>query len=143
MPDYRIREVDGRDPEIASDLREVHERSFGDTAPLVSTHVGHWWLVYHDDAPVAFAGLVKACQHENSGYFIRAGVLPEHRGNGLQRRLIRVREMRARKNGWTRIVTETNENIPSANSLIGAGFKLYAPRNPWGLSTALYWTKDL
>jgi GNAT superfamily N-acetyltransferase len=143
MPLYRIREVNGRDPEIAADLRDLHERTFGDTSYPTTTDRGHWWLAYDGDDPVAFAGLVRSYKYADAGYLVRSGVLENHRGHGLQHRLIRARELRARRNGWSRLVTDTTDNVPSANSLIRAGFKLFAPKTPWAFEHSLYWTKDL
>jgi GNAT superfamily N-acetyltransferase len=78
-----------------------------------------------------------------TGYLCRAGVLESHRGRGLQKRLIRVRERKARKLGWTHVVTDTYENPASANSLIKCGFRSYLPRNPWGAKGVAYWIKRL
>ena len=64
------------------------------------------------------------------GYLYRAGVMPEHRGKGLKCRMIRVREAQARRNGYVACVTDVTDNIPSANSLIKCGYKLYRPSEP-------------
>ena len=143
MTSYRIREVDGRDPEIAADLRDLHERTFGNDAPLVSTEQGYWWLVYCGDDPVAFAGMVRSSQRVNRGYLIRSGVLPAHRGQGLQVRLLRTREAKARRLGWSALVSDTTNNVPSSNSLIRSGFLLFTPEHPWSFENSLYWRKDL
>lgn len=140
---YSIRQVDGRDPEIADEILKLHDMTFGDTAPSVPTDSGHWWLAYCGDAPVAFAGLVPARSTPDAGYMIRVGVMEMHRGQGLQKRLIRVRQQRARLNGWTRLVTDTTNNPASANALISAGFRMYEPQYPWGLPEALYWKKEI
>lgn len=141
--DYRIREVNGRAPTKALALLRLQEATFADAAPLVSPDKGHWWLAYHGDDPVAFAGLIKSTLVPNAGYLSRVGVLADHRGHRLQCRLTRALELRARRNGWARIVTDTTDNIPSANSLIRAGFKLFTPKTPWAFGHSLYWTKDI
>lgn len=143
MTNYRIREVNGRDPNKALALLSLQETTFAGEANLVNPDKGHWWLAYHGDDPVAFAGLVKSQQSADAGYLIRAGVLEDHRGHGLQCRLLRAREIRARKNGWSRLVTDTTDNLHSANSLIRAGFRLFQPKYPWAFNNSLYWTKDL
>lgn len=137
-----VREVDGADEDVAEDLFSLHQITFrGVEVP--DFEQGHWWLAYHDfKTPVGFAGIVKV-PHENLGYLKRAGVIPSFRGQGLQRRFIRVREIRARKNGWARVVTDTTSNVASANSLIGAGYRLYSPAHPWAFNNSLYWYKDL
>lgn len=143
MSDYRIRQVDGCDPEVSFALHTLHKETFKSSAPLVDTNNGHWWLTYLGDEPVAFAGLREAHASVPAGYLIRSGVLPEHRGHGLQVRLLRAREAQARKNGWVEMLTDTTNNIPSANSLIRAGYRLFQPKHPWAFDHSLYWTKDL
>ena len=55
---YRVREVDGCDEEIADALAELHRLTFFDGASVPDFDCGHWWLVYQDAVPVAFAGVV-------------------------------------------------------------------------------------
>jgi GNAT superfamily N-acetyltransferase len=140
---YRTRRVDGSDEEIAETLRELHDRTFGDTAPQINPENGFWWLTHYGRTPVAFCGMLHSHRWANTGYLYRVGVLEEHRGKGLQQRLIAVREALARKLGWTHTITDTTENTPSANSLIRRGYVLYDPAQPWSLPNALYWKKAL
>jgi GNAT superfamily N-acetyltransferase len=70
-------------------------------------------------------------------------VLPEARGQGLQRRLIGARERHARALGMAWLVTDTYQNPASSNSLIAAGYRLYEPAQPWGARGTLYWRKRL
>jgi GNAT superfamily N-acetyltransferase len=143
MP-YRIRRVDGGDSETKDTLCDLHEAAFGPSAPLIDTSHGYWWLCYDDsDTPVAFAGMVRSSSCVKRGYLIRSGVLPSHRGRGIQVKLLRAREAHARKLGYDLLVTDTTSNIPSANSLIRAGFKLFQPKHPWAFENTLYWRKDL
>lgn len=140
---YRIRLVDGSDDITAADLRDLHKACFADTAPMIDPGEGDWWLAYRDGSPVAFAGMKPSLQLDKAGYLNRAGVLPAHQGRGLQLRLIRARERRARKYGWGWLFTDTTDNPASANSLIKAGFRLYEPDIPWGFVRTLYWRKKL
>jgi GNAT superfamily N-acetyltransferase len=139
---YSIREVSGK--AFARELRGLHEATFGDDAPLAPTCYGHWWLAYLGGEPVGFAGLVPAATlDKGTGYLKRAGVLEGHRGQGLQLRLIRVREQRARRNGWHTLVTETTDNPASANNLIKAGFRIFEPETRWAFQHSIYWRKKL
>jgi L-amino acid N-acyltransferase YncA len=70
-------------------------------------------------------------------------VLPAHRGQGIQKRLIRVRLRQARALGWNWVVTDTHDNPASSNSLIARGFKLFDPSKPWGADKTLYWRLKL
>jgi GNAT superfamily N-acetyltransferase len=139
---YRIREVD--DSDYAEELHELHRVCFDDGSPLVDFSEGHWWIAFLKDIPAAFIGVVQAEHFADAGYFIRVGVDPSHRGRGLQRRLMRAMEAKARKVGWHRIVTDTRDNPPSANNLIAAGYLTFSPSNAWASRLdAIYWTKEL
>jgi hypothetical protein len=61
--------------------------------------------------------------------------------NRLQLRLMRALESRARLNGWRSVVSDTTENIVSANNFIRAGYRLYQPQTPWAWPNTLYWRK--
>ena len=140
---YRIREVDGSDDELADTLAELHRLTFFDGAPIPDFDQGHWWLAFHETIPVAFAGVVPSTHDHNAGYFCRVGVLPKHCGNALQLRLMRALESRARRIGWSSVVSDTTENLASANNFIRAGYRLYRPASPWGYPTTLYWRKPM
>lgn len=143
MVDYRIQEVDGSDPATSLELHRLHYATFGDRAPVIDTEEGYWWLAYAGDKAVAFAGLSASYVKQGRGYLTRSGVLEEHRGHGLQVRLIRAREAKAKRLKWTEVVTDTTDNIPSANSLIRAGYRLFWPSNVWAFEHSLYWIKNV
>jgi hypothetical protein len=140
---YRIREVDGQDDDIADTLAELHRLTFFDGAPVPEFDHGHWWLALHQMEPVAFAGIIPSTHVCNAGYFCRVGVLRRHFGNRLQLRLMRALEARARLNGWGAVVSDTTDNLSSANNFIRAGYLLYRPRNPWAWPNTLYWRKAI
>ena len=105
---------------------------------------GNWWVGYDGDMPVAFCLVAPSLRWADAIYLARAGVVPSHQGLGLQLRMIRIRERWAKRQGrfkWS--ITDTSDNPASANSLINAGYKLFEPTSPWGLSTSLYWRKRL
>jgi ribosomal protein S18 acetylase RimI-like enzyme len=71
-------------------------------------------------------------------YLSRCGVLPDARGLGLQRRLIRAR-LRGRRGP---AVTYTAAwNCASSNNLIACGFRLYTPVRAWAGRDVLYWIR--
>jgi len=146
MTTYRLQRVDGLDEEHAWTLTNLNEQLFAPGTPGITPDIGAWWLAYSEDdgKPVAFAGIQPSKQFPRStGYLCRSGVLKPHRGQGLQRRLIYARELFARRVGWNYTVTDTTDNVASANSLISAGYKLYKPTQPWAFATSLYWIKEL
>jgi hypothetical protein len=63
--------------------------------------------------------------------------------NRLQLRLMRALESRARHNGWSCIVSDTTDNLPSTNNFIRAGYRLYQPQYPWAWPNTLYWRKSI
>jgi GNAT superfamily N-acetyltransferase len=140
---YRIREVDGQDEDVADTLAELHQQTFFDQARVPQFDHGHWWFAFDGAEPVAFAGLVPSTCVDNAGYFCRVGVLGRHCGRRLQLRLMRALETRARRNGWHSIVSDTTDNIASANNFIRAGYRLYQPQAPWAWPHTLYWWKNM
>lgn len=138
----RIRKVDGG--KKSDLLHRLHDDIFGDSAPQIDTNYGHHWVVYNGADPVGFACLVMSTLASDVGYLKRAGVMPVARGYGLQRKLIAVREAQARRNGWSRMITDTTfNNVQSSNNLIRAGYHLFEPGFRWGFNTGLYWVRDL
>jgi GNAT superfamily N-acetyltransferase len=141
---YRIKRVDGTDDEIADELTWLHRICFDDNTHIPDFEEGYWWMAYDAGRePVAFCGMRQSQQYSDVGYLSRAGVLPEHRGQGLQVRLLRVREQQAKRNGWCLVRTDTTLNPPSANSLINAGYKTFTPTQPWAFPESIYWRKEL
>lgn len=97
-----------------------------------------WWIAFSDSGAVGFAGGYVTAQ--DTYYLSRAGVLPKARGKGLQRRMIRIRQKRARALGLAQAITYTILGNPeSSNNLIRTGFRLYTPRWCWGGKQSLYW----
>jgi GNAT superfamily N-acetyltransferase len=103
-----------------------------------------WWIAFDAGTPVAFAGVRPTAYNPSIWYLFRAGVIPSARGNGLQKRLIRVRLAGAARLGADMVVTDTRaSNCASANSLIAAGFRTYNPASRWALPDSVYWRKKL
>lgn len=142
---YRIREVDASDDEIAEIIHEFNRASELKFPKLIDDELEgvncFWWLAYLDQEPVAFSGMVPSRLYSNAGYLKRSGVLPEHRGNGLQLRFFKARENKARKIGWSMLISETvTSNVVSANNFIRAGYRLFEPKEPWARDS-IYWKK--
>jgi GNAT superfamily N-acetyltransferase len=84
---------------VADTLTDLHRLTFFDSASIPYFEDGYWWLAFHQGTPVAFAGVISSMRVRNAGYFSRVGVLKKHCGQGLQLRLMRAIESRARGNG--------------------------------------------
>jgi GNAT superfamily N-acetyltransferase len=130
------------DPErYAQTITRLHKACLPeDSMPALE---GSWWLTFDGDKAVAFAASRPSYQWGDTTYLSRCGVLASHRGKGLQRRLIRVREKHARAAGKRWLISDTRTNPHSANNLIRAGFTMYEPGSPWSFKDALYWKKRL
>ena len=61
----------------------------------------------------------------------------------ITEKTISIREKFAKKLGYNWVVTDTTDNIPSSNSLISKGYKLFEPSNPWAHDNSLYWRKKI
>jgi GNAT superfamily N-acetyltransferase len=143
LPSYRVREVDGHDEEIFDTLKDLHRLTFFDGAVIPAFDQGDWWLAYQGSRAVAFAGMIASTHERNAGYLSRVGVLEKHWGRALQLRLMRAMESRARHYGWSIIISDTTDNVASANNFIRAGYRLFEPQQPWAWSHTLYWRKYL
>ena len=147
MAEEIIRAVDISDELVVEMLHVLHREVFkpaqwvGERVPRFRT--GFWWIAYLGDEPMGFAGMRPSVRWEGTGYLCSAGVLPQFRGRGLQRRLIRKRVAKAFKNGWHTVITDTlHDNWASMRSLIACNFKPYLPVVKWGdKHGAVYWIR--
>jgi GNAT superfamily N-acetyltransferase len=140
MTQVRITEVDGA--RHALTLARLQQETFP-ADEKVSPKEGFWWLATDARIPVAFVGLQHVQSWEYTGYISRVGVMPSHRGLGLQRRLMRACERKARDLGWGRLISSTYNNPPSANNFIALGYRSYEPGVRWGADGTVYWIKEL
>lgn len=140
---FTVKQVDLRVQANQTVLLYLQKKCLPSDVPYDTTS-GHWWIAYTEtDIPVGFAGLTRSKNWYDCGYLCRAGVLEAYTGHGLQRKLIAVRERKARSLNWNWLITDTTANPASSNSLINAGFKLYEPSMPWGYKNSLYWRKNI
>ena len=136
---YRVVPVDIRQPEVVQLLTLLQKACLPHDKIYPITQ-GYWHVVYSQDGEaVGFGGIVPSTRWSDTMYLCRAGVVPTHQGQGLQKRLIRQRLKVAKRLGMNWVITDTNQNPASANSLIAIGFKMFEPSKPWGFKTALYW----
>jgi GNAT superfamily N-acetyltransferase len=113
--------------------------------PLYPKDGCYWWIVFNErGSAIAFAGLKPLTGHNKGMAFLcRAGVGPEARGLGLQRRLIKTRVSYARRLKLTQVITYTSrENYKSAANLLRSGLKFYTPVQEWGVAGALYFNME-
>ena len=143
--DYIIRETDG--VAAAEVLHYLNAQAPDHFPPLEQRHLerGYWWLVRTwNRAIVGFAGMVPMTPFVDVGFMKRAYVEPAHRGNGLQFKLLRLREAKALEIGWHTLVSEiSKDNSHSASNFIKAGFSVCNPEQIWGAPGSIYFVKRL
>ena len=112
-----------------------------------------WAIGWDGETPAAYCAW-KTVEHDGVavGFHYRGGVLPEYRGHGLQRQMLRLREARMREQGLAVAVTYTDaDGAASMRSLIAEGYRPYAP-TPGTILSGLgrlgrvgfvHWRKDL
>lgn len=136
----KIKAVDGGDQKIASLLIWLQLETLpGD--PVIESSEGYWWIAYDGSIPAAFVGMTDVESWRNTGYVARVGVLPDYRGNGLQKRLLAVCERKAKAIGLKQLISTTYRNPPSANSFVARRYKTYEPEVRWGAEDTIYWIK--
>jgi GNAT superfamily N-acetyltransferase len=102
-----------------------------------------YWVAWDDKTPVGFA-VCRVLEFDKATcYFTRSGVMPTHRGRGLQKRLIRARLRWAKSAGCTSAITYTIQDNPqSYSNLQSCGFKLYQPDYEW-VDGCLFWIRHI
>jgi ribosomal protein S18 acetylase RimI-like enzyme len=127
--DVTFRRVDYSDPEVKKMIKDLNRRIFTDE--LIDTSKDAqavWWIARAGDQVVGYCAILP---RGKGGYLSRAGVLPDFRGQGLQKQMITLRLRYAQSQGWPWVVTDTHrENVASIRSLEKIGFRPYRPRNP-------------
>jgi ribosomal protein S18 acetylase RimI-like enzyme len=98
-----------------------------DTPAVIS---GARWLIGWDGDRAAAYCAWKIVDHDGIavGFHYRGGVLPDHRGRGLQRQMVRLREAEMREQGLKTAVTYTDaDGAASMRNLIAEGYRPYVP----------------
>ena len=111
--------------------------------PVVDWNECIWFIGIENGVDVCYCGVK---MYDNVAYLSRAGVMPLARGKGYQKKMIDRRLDYVKKQGVTRVVTDTIAgNTASNNNLIRSGFKMYDPgANGWKTphSSLIYWEKS-
>jgi GNAT superfamily N-acetyltransferase len=138
----KIHRVDTRQPAVQTRLSALQRKCLPFDKPYDTTH-GYWWIAVKDGVDIGFAGLICSPWWSDCACLVRCGVVSDYRGQGLQKKFIRVRirQAKALKMNW--IVTSTFDNPASANSLISCGFKMFNPSKPWMTKHTSYWRLKL
>lgn len=141
-PRIQIRLVNAEQSKYAAQIANLHWMLFPSIQlpPLASKY---WWVAYEFGKPIGFAHMCQSTYYPKSGYFARVGVLPGWRGQGLQRRFMKIMENTARREGWEAIYSDTRKAPHSAANIKAAGYVPFSPEVPWGYKGVKYWVKHL
>jgi RimJ/RimL family protein N-acetyltransferase len=102
----------------------------------------HAWIYWLGDEVAGFCTL-KDCG-QGIGFLSRCAVLPFHRGQGLQAKMIKKRFTAACELNMDVVITYTvHNNVPSNKNLQRCKFELYAPQYEWAGSDKLYWQRKI
>ena len=143
MKPIRIRAIkDIRDARYVEIVARLHFETLP-KIPFPGVWPSWWWIAWDGEKPAAFAFMCGSDRYENTGYFGRVGVLEEYRGQGLQRRLMRAAEKKARELGWTAMVSDTRDKPYSAANFERMGYVAFTPETPWDYKHSIYWRKEL
>ena len=118
-------------------FRQLNRRHFHFYGHPIHHH--WWWVAQEKGGLLGFAGAKPYDAH--SLWMGPSGVLPAARGQGIQLRLLEIREAWARDQGWQRCVSVVDaDNWYSTNNFIRAGYLLGENTTP---IDGLYLTKEL
>lgn len=98
-----------------------------------------WWVIQQKGNIIAYCGSLYS---QGVCIFVRAWVARNHRGKGLQRKMIKTR-LKAAKGCYRAITYVYYDNANSINNLIKEGFLTYNPEYQYAGSGFIYWGKDL
>ena len=125
-------------PNLYEELRELDYKVFSGCNDEFKPN-RDWWVITSGNVIIAYCGCTFT---EGLCIFVRAWVHKDYRGQGLQKKMIRLR-IKSAYDCHIAITYTTTDNCPSANSLISQGFKLYSPEYTYGGREMLYFQKEL
>lgn len=124
-------------------IEKLDHKQFIDGYPIQWSNT-IWWIVKQQNIIVAYISLEYNKPNKNYVYLARSFVLPQYRGLGIHKRLIKTATMWARRNKYKTIWSSINVwNYASGNSLISCGFKLCKPITDEWTEQLLFFQKAL
>lgn len=125
-----------------TDLRlilRIDARTFPDDKPVDVLDTNIQWWKYGE---LAYCG-IRRTNEPGLAFMVRSGVVPEARGQGLQKRMILKRLAWANREGFTEVCSYTvTDNAPSMRNLVRCGFEPYDPPERWA-GEVVYWSKQI
>jgi RimJ/RimL family protein N-acetyltransferase len=124
-------------------IQELNDRpEFFPEDPLENPEERFWFLAKIGRDVVGWCGMTIRVNGEAEIY--RTGVLPEFQSRGIKRKMVAVMERHAKRLGCTVMKSYcSTDNVPSANSLIRSGYRIYWPMWEYTGGPWIYWKKQL
>ena len=125
-------------PNLYDELKELDDKVFNGCNNEFKSN-RDWWVIVSSNKIIAYCGCAFV---EGMCLFVRAWVHKDYRGQGLQKKMIKLR-IKSAYDCHIAITYTTTDNYPSANSLISQGFRLYSPEYAYAGREMLYFQKPL
>jgi GNAT superfamily N-acetyltransferase len=125
-------------PNLYEELKELDYKVFNGCNDEFKSN-RDWWVMTSGNVIIGYCGCAFT---EGLCIFVRAWVHKDYRGQGLQKKMIRLR-IKSAYDCHIAITYTTTDNCPSANNLISQGFKFYTPEYAYGGREMLYFQKEL
>ena len=120
-------------------IQELAQQVFEPSDIPTKLSESRWFVAWEGGVPLGFAGIT--FWGNGKAFLSLAGVLAEHRGRGIQKRLIQARLRYAKKWKVHQVVTYTVVNNPeSMRSLIRCGMLPYTPKTKWAGHKVVYFS---
>ena len=125
-------------PSLYDELKELDDRVFNGCNNEFKSN-RDWWVMVSANQIVAYCGCGFT---EGLCIFVRAWVHKDYRGQGLQKKMIKLR-IKSAYDCHIAITYTSVDNYPSINSLISQGFKIYCPEYAYAGREMLYFQKPI
>lgn len=105
---------------------------------------GFWWIAFDEHKSIiGFAGMVPMHPFTSCWYLKRCYVIERARGHGLQRKFIKLREVKAAELGIRQLVVECPAGSKSEENLVKAEYERVHPEQTWGAPNSVYFSKRI
>ena len=124
-------------------IKRLHKRFFPrDILPKIDDNNTYWFFLVNNK--VSGFCILRIIEPKSIAFLCRSGVEKRYSGYGVQKRMIRIREIYARRQGIKRMITYTSpDNYRSISNLIKSDYQLYRPDWQYAGPEELYFLKDL
>jgi GNAT superfamily N-acetyltransferase len=122
-------------------IRSINDEIFTEDKLELDEKTVAWVAWTEDEKPAAFCTARKLTH--GILYMDRGGVYSKYRKQGIHRKLIKVRENFAKKNGYSKVITYVmKDNFASLFTLVRCDYRMYTPEYLYAGSNVIYLIKE-